>query len=238
MESVIGAFHGSAPWSRAAFVLAYDSARTPSPPATFEELLAYAQAHPGRVAYPAPPDFTGSAFVRLAVQQLGEAHAFALLRALKPVSYRGGGTYPTSEAALDQLFGDGQLDFAMSYDPSFIETAVRHGQFPPTTRPFLLGVGTLENVSFVAMPADAPHPDAARVLANLLLDADLQAQKADPGVLGVPTVLRARAFTAAQAARLTGSSPYLLASFGLPLEELAASEVPRLDGRWKREVLR
>ena len=228
-----------APWSRAAFVLAYDSARTARPPATFEELAAYARAHPGRVAYPAPPDFTGSAFVRLAVQQLGEERAFALLRELKPVSFRHGTSYPANEAALNQLFGDGQVDFAMSYDPSFVQTAVTSGQFPATARPLLLGDATLVNVSFVAMPADAPHPDAARVLANLLLDPDLQAGKADPAVLGIPTVLDPARLTETQRSRLTGgASPYLLATFGKPLNELTASEVPRLDARWKQEVLR
>ena len=35
------------PWSRAAFVYAYDTGRTGEPPRTFEELLAYAEAHPG-----------------------------------------------------------------------------------------------------------------------------------------------------------------------------------------------
>ncbi len=228
-----------APWSRAAFVLAYDSARTPQPPATFDDLLAYARAHPGRVAYPAPPDFTGAAFVRLAVQQLGEDRAFALLRELAPESYRRGTTYPANEAALNQLFGDGEVDFAMSYDPSFVATAVAQGQFPMTARPFLLGGATLENVSFVAMPADAPHPDAAKVLANLLLDPELQALKADPTVLGIPTVLDPAKLSPDQRRRITGeASPYLLTSFGGLLEELPASEVPRLDQRWKQEVLR
>lgn len=226
------------PWSRAAFVLAYDGARTATPPGTFAELLAYARAHPGRVAYPAPPDFTGSAFVRLAVQALGEVGAFQYLQELKPLSWRHGATYPANEAALNQLFGDGQVDFAMSYDPSFVATAVTSGQFPATARPFLLGGETLENVSFVAIPADAPHPDAARVLANLLLDPELQADKADPSVLGIPTVLDPARLTDPQRGRLAGTSPYLLPSFGRPLGELAASEVPRLDARWKQEVLR
>jgi putative spermidine/putrescine transport system substrate-binding protein len=70
-----------APWSRAAFVFAADKARTPSPPMTFPALLAYAKAHPGRITYPAPPDFTGSAFVRQAVQRLGSRQAgFAFLK--------------------------------------------------------------------------------------------------------------------------------------------------------------
>jgi putative spermidine/putrescine transport system substrate-binding protein len=221
------------PWSRAAFVFAYDSSRTPNPPRSFPALLAYAKAHPGRIAYPAPPDFTGSAFVRLAVQELAQQRAFALLKELKPVSWQRGATYPSNEAALDQLFANGQVDLAMSYDPSFIETAVANGQFPAATRPLILGGATLENVSFVAMPADAPHPDAARVLANLLLDPQLQAAKADPRILGVPTVLDPASLPPAA----TGSSPYLLASFGTALAELPASQVPLLDGRWRREVL-
>ena len=228
-----------APWSRAAYVFAYDRARTPRPPSTFAGLLAYAKAHPGRVTYPAPPDFTGSAFVRLAVQQLGERRALAWLRELKPVSYRGGATYPANEAALDQLFSDGQIDFAMSYDPAFVATAVKNGQFPHTARPFLLGGRTLQNVSFVAMPADAPHPDAALALANLLLDPRLQAAKADPRVLGIPSVLDPARLNSVQRATLKrGAGPYLLASYGKPLQELAAGEVPRLDALWRRKVLR
>jgi len=52
------------PWQRAAFVYAYDSAKLKAPPQDLDALLAYAKAHPGRVTYPGPPDFTGSAFVR------------------------------------------------------------------------------------------------------------------------------------------------------------------------------
>ncbi len=226
-----------APWSRAALVFAYDAKRTPSPPRTLAELLDYARSHPGRIAYPAPPDFTGSAFIRLVVQQLGEEQAFAYLRELRPLAYRGGATYPESEAALNQLFGDGEVDIAMSYDPAFVETAVRSGQFARSARPLVLGGATLQNVSFVAMPADAPHPEAARVLANLLLDPALQAAKADPAVLGIPSVLGADRLDAAGSATAP-ASPYLLRDLGSPLEELPASEVPRLDERWKREVLR
>ena len=64
------------PWSRAAFVFAYDPVRTPDPPRNFGELAQWVRDHPGRFTYPAPPDFTGSAFVRQAVQALGEDAAF------------------------------------------------------------------------------------------------------------------------------------------------------------------
>jgi putative spermidine/putrescine transport system substrate-binding protein len=230
-----------APWSRAAFVFAADQARTPSPPKTFPELLAYAKAHPGRITYPAPPDFTGSAFVRQAVQRLGSRQAgFSFLRALKPYQWRGGQTFPKSEAELDELFANDQVDMAMSYDPSFVAGGVAKGQFPPTTRPFLLGGGALVNTSYVTIPADAAHLQGAMVVANLLLDPRLQAIKAEPDVVGVPTVLDQARLPQAERRLLTAGadSPYLLPGFGRPLPELPADQVAPIERQWLREILR
>jgi putative spermidine/putrescine transport system substrate-binding protein len=230
-----------APWSRAAFVFAADQARTPHPPTTFPELLAYAKTHPGRITYPAPPDFTGSAFVRQAVQRLGSRQAgFAFLKALKPYQWRGGQTFPASEAELNELFGNGQVDLAMSYDPSFVAGAVAKGQFPPSTRPFLLGGGALVNTSYVTIPANAAHTEAAMVVANLLLDPRLQAIKADPDVVGVPTVLDPGRLPQAQRRLLAAAtdSPYLLPGFGRPLSELPAGQVTPIERQWVQEILR
>jgi putative spermidine/putrescine transport system substrate-binding protein len=228
-----------APWSRAAFVFAADQART-RPPATFPELLAYAKAHPGRITYPAPPDFTGSAFVRQAVQRLGSRKAgFAFLKALKPYQWRGGRTFPKSEAELNQLFANGQVDLAMSYDPSFVAGAVAKGQFPASTRPFLLGGGALVNTSYVTIPASAAHLQGAMAVANLLLDPSLQAIKADPDVVGVPTVLDPGRLPRAARRRFTTvtDSPYLLPGFGRPLPELPADEIAPIEQQWLREIL-
>lgn len=229
------------PWSRAAFVFASDSARVKHPPRGFPGLLAYAKAHPGRFTYPAPPDFTGSAFVRQVIERLGSrAAGFRYLKELRRYQWRGGGAFPQSEGELDELFGNGQVDFAMSYDPSFVASGVAKGQFPRSARPFLLGGGALVNTSYVTIPADAAHPEGAEVVANLLLEPRLQAAKADPRVLGIPTVLdlhrlpaRLRALFAAER-----RSPYLLPSFGKPLPELAAREVGPIEQAWQREVLR
>ncbi len=218
------------PWSRAAFVFAHDAERTPDPPRSFPELLAYARENPGRVTYPAPPDFTGSAFVRQAVQALGEDRAFELLRRLEPLQHRGGETFPRSEAELNRLFGDGQVDIAMSYDPGFVRSAVERGEFPATARPYVFDGGTLQNVSFVAIPRNAAHVAGAQVVANLLLEPGLQAIKADPDVLGLPPVV--------DLPRATGRGPYVQRDFGRPLRELPASRVPELEERWEREVLR
>lgn len=229
------------PWQRAAFVYAFDSKRLAKPPGDLDALLAYAKAHPGRVTYPAPPDFTGSAFVRQVVAAKGEQDAFSYLRRLAPYLYRKGDTYPESEAELSALFGDGKVDFAMSYSAAFVASGVRKGQFPASARPFLLGGGALQNTSFVTIPADAAHRAGAEVVANLLLimSPRLQAAKLDPAVLGNPTVLdlarlgpKRALFTSQR------NSPYLLDDYGRTVSELAADRVAGLERRWKREVLR
>jgi putative spermidine/putrescine transport system substrate-binding protein len=228
------------PWSRAAFVFARDPERMPEPPADLDALLEWAREHPGRFTYPAPPDFTGSAFVRQVVQAKGEDAAFAYLRELQPLMFRAGEVLPRSEAELNELFSAGQVDVAMSYDSAFVLSAVRRGQFPRRTRPFLLGEGALTNVSFVTIPAAAAHRVGAMVVADLLLDPRLQAVKADPDVLGQPTVLDLARLSPGQRRRFdtAASSPHLLRGFGRPVQELPAEHVGAIEERWRREVLR
>jgi putative spermidine/putrescine transport system substrate-binding protein len=227
------------PWSRAAFTFAYDSTRTTMPPQDFAQLADYIRAHPGRVTYPAPPDFTGSAFVRQAVQALGEDQAYAMLAELEPLLWKSGRTHPQDEAELDRLFAAGEIDFSMSYNPNFVDAGVRAGRFAESVRPYVFSGGTLQNVSFVAIPVRAAHPEGAQVVADLLLSPAAQADKLLRA--GVPTVLdltrlddpdRTRFESADQGAR------HVLSSFGVPLEELPAADVTRLDQRWLNEVAR
>ncbi|MGI9657951.1 MAG: ABC transporter substrate-binding protein, partial [Gaiellaceae bacterium] len=160
-----------APWSRAAFIFAYDSERVAEPPQTFDQLLAWAKENPGRFTYPAPPDFTGSAFVRTVIQRLGSREAaWELLRELRPLQHRNGEALPENEAELNELFANGEVDIAMSYDPGFVQGAVTRGQFPKTARPLLIGGGALVNASYVVIPKNAANAEAAPVLADVLLD--------------------------------------------------------------------
>lgn len=226
------------PWSRALFVFAHDGGRLADPPRSFDELLRFAQANPGRFTYPALPDFTGSAFVRQVVAALGEDAAFEYLAELQPLLWEEGATFPADEAELNELFANGEVDIAMSYDPAFVQTAVAQGRFPETARPFVLEEGTLQNTSYVAMPATAPNPAAAMVLANLLLDPRLQAIKADPDVLGVPTVLDLDRLDEAQRALFADvtEASYVLADYGTLVDELDADLVETIEQRWIDEL--
>lgn len=227
------------PWQSARFVFATDAAKVPGPPQDFDALLAYAKANPGRFTYPAPPDFTGSAFVRQVVAAKGEDEAFAYLKELKPSMYRKGKSFPKSQAELDELFANKQVDVAMAYDANFVNAGVRKGGFPKSTRPFLIGEGALTNTSYVTIPANATNQAGAKVVADVLLDPEIQAEKAKPSVLGNPTVLDLAKLGAQKSLfENEDTSDYVLSEYGTPVTEVAADEVAPLEKRWMREILR
>lgn len=216
-----------APWSRAAFTFAYDTDRLSEPPTSFAELEAWVVANPGRFTYPAPPDFTGSAFVRQAVQALGEDEAFEMLAGMKNNLWSEGRSFPRDETELNQLFANDEVDLAMSYNPNFVHVNVEQGLFSSQSRPYVFEAGTLQNVSFLAMPANAGSSAGAMVVMNELLSTDLQTLKLE--LVGVPAVV--------DLDTTPNMSELRLMDFGSPLEELPVEDVTRIDERWRRDVL-
>ena len=190
------------PWGSAQVVMIYDIARTPNPPRSVKALLDWVRNHPGRFTYPAPPDFTGSVFVRhvfyaisgdVAAWQgpLNEgryaetaAECFRVLRELAPSLWRDGETYPENPERLSQLFADGEVDFAISYHPAEASKKINDGLYPESVRTFVFEEGTISNTHFVAIPFNAEHKEGAMVVADFLLSPEAQLQKADPIVWG------------------------------------------------------
>ena len=249
-----------APWSKAQFTFVYNSARVSDPPHTMSDLLAWIKAHPGRFTYPAPPDFTGSVFVREALYATAGGYAnvpskyspsaydrvtpalWSTLNAIKPALWRGGQTYPKDSVQLDNLFAGGQVDFTMTYGPATLTKLVADGTFPSTTKVLTLDEGTVGNASFLAIPSTSGHQDAAEVVANLALFPQQQLAKADPTVWGQFTVLDQSSLPPAQAVAFAAlpSSPVVppyavLSRHANP--ELSATWVTKLDDGWRRSVL-
>lgn len=190
------------PWGSAQVVMIYDSKRIPDPPRSMAALLDWARRHPGRFAYPAPPDFTGSVFVRHVFYHAAgdvaawqgplderrfEAAAAATYRTLKdlaPFLWREGKTYPETPIRLAQLLADGEVDFALSYHPAEASKMILDGLYPPTVRTFVFDEGTIANTHFVAVPFNAADKEGAMVVADFLLSPEAQLKKADPAVWG------------------------------------------------------
>lgn len=190
------------PWGSAQMVMIYDTARTPEPPGSMAQLIEWIRQHPGKFAYPAPPDFTGSVFVRHVFYHHSEdvnlwqgeysqkqfekaaSATYRLLTALKPALWRQGTTYPESPVRMNTLFADGEIDFSFSYHQAEASRNIQDGLFPPTVRSFVFDQGTIANTHFVAIPYNAADKAAAMVTANFLLSAEAQMEKAKPDVWG------------------------------------------------------
>ena len=190
------------PWGSAQVVMIYDSKRIPKPPQTVADLLVWIQKNPGRFTYPAPPDFTGSVFVRhifyhvsgdvnywqgnYAEQQFEKAadKTYQVLLELAPKLWRQGKTYPQSPVQLHQLLADGEVDFAMSYHPAKASEMIHDGLYPDTVRTFVFKEGTISNTHFVAIPFNASDKEGAMVVANFLISPEAQLQKANTEVWG------------------------------------------------------
>jgi putative spermidine/putrescine transport system substrate-binding protein len=242
------------PWNRAQFAMIYNEAFVDEPPRTMDALLQWVEDNPGRFAYPAPPDFTGSVFVRHVFYNeadklfadeggyevlLGEfdqaiydqvaAATWETLNAIEPSLWREGNTYPNDKTQLDQLFANTEIDFSLTYAPEEVGSAIENGLLPPTAMTYALDSGTIGNVNFVAIPYNAPNTAAAMVTANFLLSPEAQLHKAQPDVWGVRTVLDTNTLPeeTAQAFAEVPRHPAVVSA-----EELTERGLPELQAAW------
>ncbi len=249
-----------APWHKAQFTLVYDSAKVLEPPTSMAGVFQWAQDHPGRFTYPAPPDFTGSVFVRQALYSTSGGYTeiptqfdqgaydeltprlWTALEDLAPSLWRQGRTYPRDAVALDRLFANGEVDMTMTYGPATLTNLVADGTFPETTRVLPLAEGTVGNASFLAIPSSAGDAEGAMVVANLALSPDQQASKADPDSWGQFTVLDTDLLSEVDRARFDAlPTSTVVPSYDVLSRnanpELGSSWVPKLDEGWRRAVL-
>lgn len=195
------------PYGKAQFVFAFNSTYLNKFPSGAQELLAFAKEHPGKLTYPAPPDFTGSCFVRNVVCDLVDYSQFMsmpadeetvkkaiqpaldYLKELKPYLWKEGKTYPAEAPKLDQMYADGQLWMTMSYNPNDAQGKIENGSFPETTRTAIWESGTIGNTHFLAIAQNAPNKKGAMAVINFILSPQVQVSKYDPKTWGDLPVL-------------------------------------------------
>jgi putative spermidine/putrescine transport system substrate-binding protein len=235
------------PWNTVQFAFAHDSAVVADPPRDMGALLEWIKANPGQFTYPAPPDFTGSVFVRhvfyhaaggadallgpfdQAKFDAAAAKTWAILNEIEPFLWREGRTYPNTIAQLNELFANGEVAFTFNYDPSQFGLAVQAGTYPETTRSFGLTDGTIGNTNYTLIPFNSANKAAAMVVQNLLLSGEEQLEKAKPEVWGAsPAIDIARTSAEVQAgfAAIEGHPSVVSA------DELAKAALPELQADW------
>lgn len=189
------------PWSSAQFQFIHDSARTNEDelPHSYAELKDWACANPGRFTYiaPGPGGFLGTRFVKGSLYEISGGSEqwqtfdqarwdnwapplWNYLNELKPCLWRQGETYPKDESDLVNLFANNEVDFSMTNDMTGAGRWIADGRMPETARAFVFDNYMIGDFNYVAIPLNAPNKAAALVLADLLLEPELQAAQILP----------------------------------------------------------
>lgn len=246
-----------APFGTAQLVFFVDTAKVETVPHTIEDLTELTKIYPGRIAYAAPPDFTGSAFVRTVicnfiprgvVVRSGTENLVSMakpamnwLRQIAPRLLGGGETYAESNAQLLKMYAEGKIYMGMSYTPFLAFREIALGKFPATTRPFVLEGGTAANTHFLAIPFNAPNKAGAAALIDMLLSPELQASKMDPRNWGDLPAIDLERLSARQKALFENvltddEAAFLMAMLKKHMPELPADMVPVIDDLWTKDI--
>ncbi len=162
------------PYRGSSVVLAYNSEKVPSPPQTYDDLLAWIKANPGKFAYNEPSTGgSGDAFVismiykysdyqKYVTQPFSAANekdwdaAFAALKALAPSLYSKG-VYPKGNAGTLDLLNRGEIWMGSVWSDQSTQ-ALAAGQLPKTVKITQINPAFNGGAAYIGwqyMPSDA-----------------------------------------------------------------------------------
>ena len=247
-----------APYGKAQMVLIADTAVTPELPKNTDELMEFVKKYPGKVTYPALPDFTGSVFVRNVIYDICGYEQFLdmeadketvkaaiepaleYLRQLNPYLWNEGKTFPDSSTTQDNMFADGELVLNVTYDAYATAVKIEEGTYTETTQTFQFDKGTIGNTNFMAIAANSGNKAGAMVAINEMMSPEIQADRYD--VLKVLPVVdynklsdeQKVAFDKVELGKGTIPQDELLSK---RLPEMPAELVPIIEEIWMEEVV-
>lgn len=248
-----------APYGKAQMQMWVNSAVVSNPPTTIEEFTRFCQENPGKVTYPQPGDFTGTAFISCLIagvigddefEKLAQMNnptvdevkaiiepGLEYLRSLNPYLWNQGTTFPADSKTVGSMYADGELIMNMGYGSP--QALVNDGTLPQTTKSFLFNTGTVGNTNFMAIAENAPHKAAALVAINEVISPEMQLSQYE--TLGNITVLDMSKLSSSMQQQFD-SVP--LGSAQLPVSDLlshrvteaAGPVIPIIEQLWLDEV--
>lgn len=237
------------PWGKASFTVLKNSDKVKTNIVDTNTLKEAIMQNPGKFTYPAPPDFTGSAFVRNVIYDIvgyenianlpeDEATvkkaiqpAIDYLNGIEPYLWNKGETYPSTTAQLDNMYSDGEVNFSMTYAPNEVEGKIESGEFDKSTEFINFDKGNISNTHFLAIPENSSNKAGSMVLINYLTSIDAQASKSESKNWGDMTILDLNKISKQNKAKFKSS-----VQVKNPVPEIKASLVPIIEKIWLEEV--
>ncbi|NJO03950.1 MAG: ABC transporter substrate-binding protein, partial [Bacteroidia bacterium] len=195
----------SAPGGNVQWLLIYDQKQVANPPTTMAELEDFVKANPGK--FTLATEFTGITLLKSFLIALAGSpeelygpfdekkynqyapKLWAYLNRIKPYFWKQGQTFPSTLAAMHQMFANGELYFTMSNNDSEVDNKIAQGLFPKSARAYPLRTGTIQNSHYLGIVRQAPHKAAALVAVNFMISPEAQYEKLKPDIWGDGTVL-------------------------------------------------
>lgn len=227
------------PYRGSQVVMMYNSEKVPTPPKTFEELVAWIKANPGQFAY-ARPDLgdSGACFIERALQEVmgrdeslftnenySDEYAepmftklWALLNDLAPSLYKGG-EYTGGNTPSIQLLASGVITMTIAWSDMAL-VAMNEGVVPETT-----AVAQLQDLAFIGgyssvlVPTNAANHELSLKLADFLISPEVQ-NKVVTDLGGFPSI------------NWSEMSPELQAKFA----NVATTSIPTFPGPWESHL--
>ena len=165
---------------------------------------------------------------------------------MAPCLWRSGDTYPADENELHRLFANDEIDFTVTQAAVGPGSLIAEGLVPETAKAFVFDANSIGDFNYLAIPATASHRAAALVLADLVLDPEMQARQIVPGNgFGLGYAIDPARVSDPAAHRALTDAAAQLGAAATPATDLAAALVgdaaapyqDLVETGWRRELL-
>lgn len=174
------------PYRGTTVILAYDSAKVPTPPATMDELVAWMKANPGRFAYNTPgTGGAGDSFARSSVYNFLPEEAFTsddekwisewdagfdFLKEIHPYMYSSGGSivYPNKNQGTLDLLNQGEIDMCPNWADMVLSQRAS-GEIKDTIKITQIDPALTGSLQSLVIPTFGSNEEGAYAFMNYML---------------------------------------------------------------------
>ncbi len=174
------------PYRGTTVILAYDSAKVPTPPATMDELVAWMKANPGRFAYNTPgTGGAGDSFARSSVYNFLPEEAFTsddekwigewdegfnFLKEIHPYIYFSGGSvvYPNKNQGTLDLLNQGEIDMCPNWADMVLSQRAS-GEIKDSIKITQIDPALTGSLQSLVIPTFGSNTDGAYAFMNYML---------------------------------------------------------------------